>query len=469
MPENVYNPIINEIISKLAEIVGEKNMLADAEAMEPYSHDETEDLRFMPEVVVKPASMAEVAAVMKLAAQEHFAVTPRGGGTGLSGGALPIHGGVVLSTERMNRLVEIDEPNLMAVVEAGTITEAFQDEVEKHNLFYPPDPASRGSCTMCGNVAECAGGPRALKYGVTGDYILGVEAVLPDGTVLHTGGKLYKNAAGYDLTHIIVGSEGTLAIVTKIITRLLPLPVYRRTLLVPFDSLEKAADCVHRLFMNRIVPCSAEFMDRRAVELVEKKLDKKVPVHVGAALLLLEVDGSDLAALQKEYERMGEICLEAGAADVLLAESGEKQKMMWDIRRACGEAVKSISVYKEEDTVVPPARLPQLIGEITRITEQYSITAVCYGHAGDGNIHCNILKGDMDEERWKNVLPRAIREIHQRTVALGGSITGEHGVGFSQKPFLSIALSEAEISLMKKIKTAFDPLNILNPGKIFTD
>lgn len=464
-----YRPITPAIVSELAELVGDRYVLTDPGEMEPYSHDETEDLRFLPEAVVKPASAPEVSGIMQIAAREKFPVTPRGGGTGLSGGALPVCGGLVLSTERMNRIAEIDRANLAAEAEAGVITETFQNEVEDEDLFYPPDPASRGSCTLGGNVAECAGGPRALKYGVTGDYVLGVEAVLPDGTVFRTGKKLYKDAAGYDLTHLLVGSEGTLAIVTKITTRLLPRPLYRRTLLVPFGSVEKAAGCVNRLFLNRIVPCAAEFMDRKAAELAERKLEKKLPVRAGEALLLLEVDGSDLDALRREYERMGEICLEAGAEDVLLADSDEKQNMMWDIRRAVGEAVKSISVYKEEDTVVPPAQLPRLLDEIRRITEKHRITAVCYGHAGDGNIHCNILKGDMDDERWGSVLPDAVREIHRRTVELGGSITGEHGVGFTQRPFLPIALSQTEISLMKKIKRAIDPLDILNPGKMFPE
>ncbi|MEW5945810.1 MAG: FAD-linked oxidase C-terminal domain-containing protein [bacterium] len=469
MSEKTFEAIAPDALKRLVDIVGDRNLVTSEEDMEPYSRDETEDLRFMPEAVAKPATAEEVSRIMKLASAARFPVTPRGGGTGLSGGALPVHGGLVLSTERMKTIEEIDERNLTATAAAGVVTEELQNEVEKRDLFYPPDPASRGSCTLGGNVAECAGGPRALKYGVTGDYVLGVEAVLPDGTTLRTGKKLYKDAAGYNLTRLLSGSEGTLAVVTRVILRLLPLPVFRRTLLVPFDSIEKAAGCVRRLFMNRIVPCSAEFMDRQAVELAENKLGRKAPVDPGEALLLLEVDGSDLEALQREYEKMGGICLEAGANDVLVAESSEKQNLMWDIRRAVGEAVKAISVYKEEDTVVPPAELPELVSGIRDVARAHGIIAVCYGHAGDGNIHCNILKGGMSDERWRTALPAAVREIHGRAVALGGSITGEHGVGFTQKPFLTTALSQAEIALMKRIKNAFDPLGILNPGKIFPD
>lgn len=464
-----YKPISRQTLAALSDIVGARNLITDTDALEPYSHDETEDYRFTPEAAVKPSNTAEISAVMALATREFFPVTPRGGGTGLSGGALPVMGGLVLSTERLNRIVEIDTPNLAAVAEAGVITETFQNETEALDLFYPPDPASRGSCTLGGNVAECAGGPRALKYGVTRDYVLGVEAVLPDGTIIQTGRKLYKDAAGYDITGLLTGSEGTLAIISKIIFRLLPRPLFRRTLLVPFDSAEKAANCVNRLFLNRIIPCAAEFMDSSAAALAEQKLGKKLPVDVREALLLLEIDGNDPDALQKQFERMGEICLEAGAADVLLADSEAKQNLMWSIRRAVGEAVKSISVYKEEDTVVPPSQLPRLLDEIKKIAHKYSITAVCYGHAGDGNIHCNIVKGGMDEERWKNVLPAAAGEILQSAVDLGGSITGEHGVGFSQKSFLPFALSGCEIELMRKIKETFDPLSILNPGKIFPD
>jgi glycolate oxidase len=434
--------------------------------LEPYSHDETEDLHFLPQVVLKPTTTLQVSQIMKICFDNNIPVTPRGGGTGLSGGALPIYGGVVLSTEKMNRILEIDAQNSMAVVEPGVITEILQNEVEKVGLFYPPDPASKGSCFIGGNIAECAGGPRALKYGVTKDYVYGLEAVLPSGEIINTGGKLLKNVSGYNLVQLLIGSEGTLGIVTKIILKLIPLPQYRKTILVPFNSIEAATICLTQIFTSKIIPCAAEFLEKKAVQAAEKKFEKKIPHSECEALLLLAVDGNDESVLEKEIEKIGEVCLNNGAVDVFLAETKEQQEELWKMRRSISEAVKSISIYKEEDTVVPRAAIPDLMRVLKEIEKKYEINIICYGHAGDGNIHANIIKENMGDEKWNRVLPEAIKEIFTEVVKLGGSISGEHGIGYVQKNYLAIALSETEIELMRQIKKVFDPKNILNPGKL---
>jgi glycolate oxidase len=465
--EHVFNPVTAEIVEKLARVVGNDHVMTDEENLAKYASDETEDFVFPPEAVVLPASTEEVSAIMRIAWDHAIPVTPRSGGTGLSGGALPVHRGIVLGSERMNRILEIDTDNLMAVVEPGVITQELQEAVEKVGLYYPPDPASRGSCRLGGNLAECAGGPHAVKYGVTKDYVLGIEAVLADGTVVRHGGKLLKNSTGFNLTQLIVGSEGTLAVITKIFLRLVPLPRRRSLLLIPFGALEDAARTVPAIMNAGITPSALEFMERDAVKIAERHLGVAVPNSDAAAQLIVELDGDDDAAIQRSAEQICSIALEQGALDVLLADSSEKQNEIWNMRRATGEAVKSVSVYKEEDTVVPRYNLVPLLVGVKEIARRYGITTVCYGHAGDGNLHVNILKGDMSDEQWSGNLDPAIREIFHLTVSLGGTISGEHGIGYSQKRYLPIAFNDEEIALMKRIKTAFDPKGILNPGKIF--
>lgn len=456
-------------VAELGRLLGKTNIITREEDLEPYGHDETEDFLYYPEVAVKPGSCDEVSLLLKLCSKKNIPVTPRGGGTGLSGGALPVYGGVVLSFERMNRILEIDRDNLMAVVEPGVITQTFQEEVEKLGLFYPPDPASRGTCTLGGNVAECAGGPRALKYGTTKDYVCGLEAVLADGSIIASGGKLLKNVSGYSLTQLLVGSEGTLAVITKIILKLIPLPLLRRTLVAPYHSLDEAAKSLTAIFSARIVPCAAEFMERSAIKTVEDKQEKKFPYGDSEALLLFEVDGNDEGLLEKEIERVGEVCLQGGAVDVFVADTRARQDEMWEMRRSIGEAVKGISIYKEEDTVVPRAQLPALMRAVKSISQKHDITTICYGHAGDGNIHVNILKAGMSNAKWEQKLPLAIREIFEEVVRLGGTISGEHGIGWTQKDYLPMACSEAELTVMRQIKQALDPKGILNPGKMLLD
>jgi glycolate oxidase len=462
-----YNKITPQIIGRLSSIVGNDNLFVDGETLENYSHDETEDLKFLPDVVIKPTTAQQISEILKLSNEYRFPVTPRGGGTGLSGGALAVHGGVCLSMEKFNKILEIDEKNFLAVVEPGVITQVFQEELEKHGLFYPPDPASRGSCLLGGNLAESSSGPRTVKYGGTKDYVLGIEAVLPTGEIINTGGKVLKNVTGYNLTQLIIGSEGTLAVITKIIFRIIPLPKLRKVLLVAFNSLEDAATAVADIFQNGITPSAIEFMEKSAVKAAEEKLDKKFPNGDAEAQLLIEVDGNYDEGLTRDIEVIAGVVEKHKAVDVLIAEERQKVEDVWALRRAIGEAVKSISAYKEEDTVVPRAKLPQLVKGVKAICGKYGITSICYGHAGDGNVHVNILKDKLDDKTWDKHIDTAIREIFHLTVSLGGTISGEHGIGYSQKSYLPIVLSETEIKLMKDIKKVFDPNNILNPGKIF--
>ena len=464
-----YNKVTPEILTRLKEITGDENVFIDEETLKLCSRDETEDFRFAPEAVVKPQNSKQVSDILKLANENIIPVTPRGGGTGLSGGALPVHGGIVLSMEKFNKIIEIDEKNFQAIVEPGVITQVFQEEVEKRGLFYPPDPASRGSSFLGGNLAECSGGPRAVKYGVTKDYVLGLEAVLPTGEIINAGGKVLKNVSGYNLTQLIIGSEGTLGIITKIIFRLIPLPKLKKVILIAFNSFEDATDAVAKIFQKGITPSAIEFMEKAAVKASEEKQNKKFPNGEAEAQLFIEVDGNYTELLDKDIELIAGVVSEYNPLDILLADEPQKVEDVWDLRRGIGEAVKAISAYKEEDTVVPRANMTKLVKGVKEISAKYGITTICYGHSGDGNIHVNILKDKLDDKTWEAVLDKAITEIFELTVSLGGTISGEHGIGYSQKSYLPIALSKNELAVMKNIKNLFDPNNILNPGKLFID
>lgn len=459
------NRVTPAIVEELRRIAGAENVLTSREAMEPYSHDETEDLVFYPEVVVEPESADAIPAIMKLATRERLPVTPRAAGTGLSGGALPVCGGILLSVKKLNRILEIDTENLFVVTEPGVITQTLQEAVEKVGLFYPPDPASRGSCMIGGNVAECAGGPRAVKYGVTKDYVYGLDVVLPSGELIRTGGKLLKNVTGYNLTQLFVGSEGTLGVVTKIVLKLIPLPRHRRTMLAPFNDIRDAAKAVARLFMAGVVPCCCEYMERAVVKAVEKHKGLAFPHSDAEALLLIEVDGNDPGVLDRDVETIAEVCAAHGAPDLLIAEDAAKREFLWDMRRSLGEAVRHDTVYKEEDTVVPRARLPDLVTAIREVMAKHRLEAMAYGHIGDGNIHVNILKRAMSDAAWDAQVPVAVKELFERVVALGGQISGEHGIGYVQRRYLPIAFTPAEIEAQRAVKRAFDPLGIMNPMK----
>ncbi|MBS1515908.1 MAG: FAD-binding protein [Bacteroidetes bacterium] len=465
----MFNKVTPDIVSSLKEIAGNENVFIDADSIQNYSHDYTEDFSFPPEVVVKPSNTDEVSSILKLANEYKIPVVPRGGGTGLSGGALPLYGGICLSMERFKKIIEIDEENFQAVVEPGVITQVFQEECEKRNLFYPPDPASRGSCFLGGNLAECSGGPKAVKYGVTKDYVLGLEFVTVSGEIINTGARVLKNSTGYNLTQLIIGSEGTLGIITKIYFKLLPLPAKKKVILVAYNSIDECASSVAKIFQAGIIPSALEMMERSAIDAARKQLGKEFPNSEAEAQLLIEVDGNYEDALDKDIERIAEVVSDAGAFDIVMAEDNNKMAELWALRRCIGEAVKSISIYKEEDTVVPRANMPALIKGVKEICAEYGITSICYGHAGDGNVHVNILKDKTDNETWEKNIDPAIRKIFELTVSLGGTISGEHGIGYSQKNYLDIAIKESELSLMKEIKKVFDPNGIMNPGKIFKD
>ncbi len=473
-----FNALTKEHISALEKLLPNESLVYDLESKEKYSHDFTEDLKFSPEAVVFARTAEEVSQVLRFATQEKIPVTPRGAGTGLSGAALPIYGGLVLSLEKMDKILEIDEKNLMAVCEPGVITEVFQNAVQEKGLFYPPDPASRGSCMLGGNLAHCAGGPHAVKYGVTKDYVYGVEAVLPTGEVIHHGGKLLKNSTGYNLTQLLVGSEGTLAVVTKLYLKLIPYPTHKALVLAPFDSLESPATAVSSLFQEGLTPSACEFMEKSAwvagckqtsssVGFASSKSSGETNMFPSAeAFLLIEVDGFSESEIERQLETLSRVLEKYGALDIALAESPEKQSKLWRIRRSIGEAVKTRSVYKEEDTVVPRYALPVLLKEVKAICLKYGVTSVCYGHAGDGNLHVNLLKENLSNEVWENKLPRCIIEIFKSVSKLGGTVSGEHGIGYVQRAYMPLVYSPAELSLMKRLKQAFDPAGILNPGKI---
>ncbi len=464
-----YARVDASLVARLRDACGDRWVVDDPEGRRPYGSDETENLWFDPEVVVRPRSTAEVSAILRLATAARVPVTPRAGGTGLSGGALPVRGGIVLSVDRMDSIEEIDRRNLVAVVEPGVITQRLQEAVEAVGLYYPPDPASRGSCTIGGNIAENAGGPHAAKYGVTKDFVLGLEAVMPDGRVVRPGGKLLKNRTGYSLAQTLVGSEGTLAVVTRAWLRLIPLPRRRRVLLAPFPSLEAAAAGVALVYQAGIQPAALEFMERDAIALAERHLGTTVPGSDAEALLLAEVDGNDEGAVDAEATRVAEVFAEAGALDCLLPEGPTRQAELWAVRRAIGVAVKSVSVYKEEDTVVPRAALPDLVRGVKSLCAAAGVASVCYGHAGDGNLHVNLLRMDMAEADWEARLPTLVEDIFRLTVSLGGMISGEHGIGWSQRRYLPLALSPDEIAVMRALKRAFDPAGILNPDKMLPD
>ncbi|MFL2575257.1 MAG: FAD-binding oxidoreductase [Flavobacteriales bacterium] len=436
--------------------------------MNDYSHDETEDLKFLPQIVLKPYNTAQVSVIMIYCNKRNIPVTPCGARTGLSGGSLPIFGGVALSLENFNKIIQIDEKNLQATVEPGVINQVFRDFVEQKNLFYPPDPASKGSSFLGGNLAENSGGPKALKYGVTKDYVLNLEVVLATGEVIWTGANVLKNSTGYDLTSLMIGSEGTLGIITKIVFKLIPLPTKDITMLVPFKSAEKACEAVSAIFMKGITPSALEFIERDAIDWTLKYSDIKMDIKEDIqAHLLIEVDGNDLDDLFTDCEKISNVLYDFECGEILLAESKEQKDRLWRLRRMVGEAVKSNSIYKEEDTVVPRAELAKLLTGVKKIGQEYGFKSVCYGHAGDGNLHINIIKGDMSDQKWDLELKDAIREIFTLTKDLGGTISGEHGIGFVQKDYIDIVFSKKEIELQKGIKNLFDPKNILNPGKIF--
>lgn len=464
----MYQRVNETIVDALRQIAGENAVFFDVERMEPYSHDEVIGLQADPEVVVRATSAQQVSEIFKLAGREKVPVTPRGAGYGLSGGAVPVYGGIVLSLEKMNRILEIDKKNMMATVEPGVIVGDLHRAVEAEGLFYPPDPASLDSCMIGGNIAECAGGPRAVKYGVTKDYVCGLEVVLARGDITMLGGKLVKNVTGYNLIGLLVGSEGTLGVVTKIILRLIPLPKIQTDLLVPYDDFQAAADTVSDILSHRILPTTIEFMEQDSLSAVEKLTKNQFPYSDAAAQLLIQLDGNRREAVEADLEFVGEICMDHGARDPLVAWDRRTRDRLWDARRKIIEALKNESpISHMEDVVVPRCEIAVLLKGMKEIARFHEVRIVSFGHAGDGNVHVNILKDDIPADRWKALLPVVQEEIYRLSLSLGGTITGEHGIGVIRRRYLPLALDKIQIDLMRQIRNVFDPAHILNPGKVF--
>ena len=454
------------IIQGIKNIVGKENVVEDKETRICYSYDAT-NLKYLPDLVVYPFNREQISAILKLANEARFPVIPRGAGTGFTGGTLPVEGGVVLVLTKMNRVLQIDPENLVAVVEPGVVTYHLQQEVEKIGLFYPPDPASLKSSTIGGNVAECAGGPRAVKYGVTKDYVLGLEVVLPTGEIITTGAQTVKSVVGYDLTKLLVGSEGTLGIITKIILRLLPLPKAKRTMLAMFPNIEAAATTVSQIISSRIIPTTLEFMDNATIRCVEDYLHMGLPVEAGA-LLIIEVDGAP-EVLNGEVGEIQKICQANRAIETKVAKDDKEAEELWKARRAVSSAVVKLNPTKiNEDVTVPRSKVANLLRQMEAISKKHNLIIVNFGHAGDGNIHVNVLidrRKPGEEERAH----LAVKEIFEATLGLGGTLSGEHGIGITKAPYLAMELGDMGVKVMKRIKQSFDPNNILNPGKIFPD
>jgi glycolate oxidase len=461
--------ITDQHIEAFKRIMGASFVLVDEETLHHYAHDETENLHFLPEIVIKPRTAEEISAILKICNSSNIPVTPRGAGTGLSGGALPHLGGVLLSTERMNTIIEIDERNLQVTTEPGVITEVLQNAVKEKKLFYPPDPSSRGSCFIGGNIAENSGGPKAVKYGVVKDYVLNLEVVLPTGEIIWTGCNVLKNSTGYNLTQLIVGSEGTLGIVTKIVLKLIPLPQYDLLMLVPFKNLEQAGEAVSAIFRAGFVPSAMELMEIDALKIVSKMVDSTaVPVTDDtAAHLIIEVDGNNMEVLMGEMEAIGNLLTQYDIGEIYFADDAQQKTELWKLRRRVAEAVKLVGYTIEEDTVVPRAELPALIRGVKELGVKHDFEVVCYGHAGDGNLHIRIKKEGIPNSYGSAEMNNVLRELFILVKKLGGTISGEHGIGLIQKSYMDIVFTETNLKLMREIKKAFDPNNILNAGKIF--
>ncbi len=456
------------LIDNLKQIAGEEFVFTDMDSLEFFGHDYTEKLQYNPDVVVKPRTAEEISAIVKLCNQHKIPITPRAGGTGLTGGALPTFGGIVLSVERLNSILDIDERNLQVTTETGVITEVLQNAVKEKDLFYPPDPSSRGSCFIGGNIAENSGGPKAVKYGVVKDYVLNLEVVLPTGEIIWTGANVLKNATGYNLTQLMVGSEGTLGIVTKAVLKLIPLPKFDLLMLAPFNSLEKASEAVSAIFRAGFTPSALELVEINALKIVSSLEESSiVPVTDDmAAHLIIEVDGNDVEVLMKEIEQIAEVLMQFDCGEIFFADDAIQKEELWKLRRRTAEAVKAIGYTIEEDTVVPRAELPQLIKGAKALAAKHDFKVVCYGHAGDGNIHVRIFKEGHPNSFNNDTVKPILEELFMLVKSLNGMISAEHGVGMLQKEFLPIFFDQATLDKMRGIKKVFDPNNILNPGKI---
>jgi len=464
-----YKKIDDTDLAFFRSVIGEQYVITSHDGLTKYAKDETEYLTFYPEVVLKPANTEEISRLMRYCNEQLIPVSARAAGTGLSGNSLCIYGGVMLTIERLNKILKIDEQNLQVTTEPGVITEHLQNTVKEKGLYYPPDPSSRGSSFIGGNVACNSGGPRAVKYGVVKDFVLNLEVVLASGEVIWTGANVLKNSTGYNFTQLMVGSEGTLGIITKIVLKLVPHPKFNLVMLAPFTSMEQAAGAVAAIFQAGIVPSCLEFMERDAIDWVCRWLgDVTIPIADDVrANLLIELDGNDMDVLYKESEKLYEVMTGFDCGEILFADSEAQKADLWRMRRNVANAVKTTSTTIEEDTVVPRFYLPQLMVHIKEVGKKYNFRSVCYGHAGDGNIHVRIIKDGLSDEAWATEVPKGVREIFEKVVELGGTISGEHGIGWVQRRYMDIKFPPVQIGLMRQVKAVFDPQGILNPGKIF--
>lgn len=454
-----------EYILSIAENDKERVFFRD-EINEDYSHDELGGIKKMPDIVVQAINTEEVSKVMKYAYENNIPVTPRGSGTGLVGAAVPLKGGIVIDLSRMNRMLELDEENLTLTLEPGVLLMDIGKYVEEFDLFYPPDPGEK-SATIGGNISTNAGGMRAVKYGVTRDYVRGLEIVLPNGDIVNLGGKVVKNSSGYALKDLIVGAEGTLGIVTKAILRLLPLPKKALSLLIPFESLERAIGTVPKIIKSKSIPTAIEFMQREAILAAEEFLGKSFPDKSSDAYLLLTFDGNSTEEIEKDYENVANICLEAGALDVLISDTEERQESIWSARGCFLEAIKALTTEMDEvDVVVPRNQIGKFVTFTHELENKANIRIKSFGHAGDGNLHVYILRDDLDEEAWQTKLKEVMQIMYDKAKELEGQVSGEHGIGFAKKGYLKESLPNECIDIMQGIKLAFDPKNILNPGKV---
>jgi len=458
--------IDNRLYKKIQQVVGKAHCSRDREDLVCYAYDATAQV-YLPDIVVFPKTVDEISELVRLANENRFFVIPRGGGSGATGGSLATRGGMVLVTTRMNRILRIDTDNLVAHAQPGVITSHLHGEVEKVGLYYPPDPSSSEFSTLGGNLAECAGGPRAVKYGVTRDYVLGIQAVTGTGTVIETGVQTVKGVVGYDLTRLLVGSEGTLGIITRMALRLLPKPKAIRTMTATFPNMAQAARSVSEIIRNGLIPRTVEFLDQASLVCAENYLHVGLPVTAGA-LLLIETDGTAEQADQA-MDLLSELCRNQGATQIHLAETREAADRLWQARKALSPAMFQYGPDKiNEDIVVPRSKIPEMLSKIYEIRDQTGLSIICFGHAGDGNIHVNIMLDKSVSEQLKKA-ESAVERLFDETLVMGGTISGEHGVGISKRPYISKEIGPIALDLMKQIKSVFDPNGILNPGKIFPD
>ncbi|MDD5658564.1 MAG: FAD-linked oxidase C-terminal domain-containing protein [Actinomycetota bacterium] len=462
----IYKKIDDNDIKFLKDLLGCDKVISGSNISEDFSHDELNTVKAYPEVLVEVANVQQISRIMKYAYDNDIAVVARGSGTGLVGSSVPLHGGIMLNMSKMNKILEIDDENLTLTVEPGVLLMEISKYVEDHDLFYPPDPGEI-SATIGGNISTNAGGMRAVKYGVTRDYVMGLELVLPDGTIINVGGKVVKDSSGYSILDIICGSEGTLAIITKAILKLLPLPKKIISLLVPFPDLDKAISTVPKIIKAKKIPTAIEFMQREVIIAAEQFLGKKFPDDSADAYLLLTFDGNTKEEIEKDYDVVANICLDEGAYDVFITDTDERKEAVWSARKAFLEAVKASTTEMDEcDVVVPRNKVAEFIKYTNKLQKEFDIRIRSFGHAGDGNLHIYVLKDDLDDQTWKEKLAAVFNKMYGKAEKLGGLVSGEHGIGYAKKEFISEQYGKEYMELMLRIKMAFDPKNILNPGKI---